>query len=147
MILLLLSLTTFAQEIELTPEQIAQAEAERVEQALVKQYGTIPNFKCDGDMNVTYAIKPVGKDCIAIPTEGGKHKDLSDYKVEDGKFVEDAAKKEANRAARQAAKDAKDAKKAQKRAIKQLGRKANLVNADRDQLLKFLVEELINDEE
>jgi len=141
------SAVKFRDKLNLTPEQIAQAEAERVEQALVKQYGTIPNFKCDGDMNVTYAIKPEGKDCIAIPTEGGKHKDLSDYKIEDGKFKLDDEKKAARLAAKQAEKDAKDAKKAQKQAIKQLGRKATLVNADRDQLIKFLVEELINDQD
>lgn len=122
MILLILSLTVFAGE----PE---------------------PNFKCDGDMSVTYAIPPMGKECIQIPIENGKHKDLSDYKIEDGKFELDQDKKAARLAAKEAAEAERQAKKDRKKAIKQLGRKANLVNADRDELIKFLVEELIDDQE
>lgn len=124
-----------------------QAEAEAKESEAVKRLGTIPNYKCNGDMNVTYAIKPANADCIQIPTKDGKHIDLSDKKIQNGKFVDDDIKKAARLAAKQAEENAKQAKKNERKAIKQLGRKATLVNADRDELIKYLVKELISDEE
>lgn len=102
----------------------------------------ITNWKCNGDMNTTWAIKPQGASCIEVPIENGKHKDLTDYKIQGNSFVIDQQKRDARLAAEAQKEAERQAKEAEKQAMKDIAKKSNMSKAEQDQLLKYLLEKL-----